>query len=380
MKFREYKTCAKTVINSTYPGVKFDKYGISNVYWDFQNNTLPKWQYGNEGRHRLARTIDLLKKQGKGKDFDCILGLSGGLDSSYMLHTVVTEFGLRPLVFHVDGGWNTELAVHNINCLVDKLGLDLFTEVINWEEMRNFQLAMFKSGVPHIDIPQDMAFIGVLYKFADKYNIKFIMNGGNISTEGVQIPLEIIYWGTDMRQIQHILRNYGTIPMKTYPFSSIFYHKVWLLLFKGVEVLKPLNMLPYRRQTAIDTLSKEYGWKAYTQKHFESRFTRFFEGYWLPSRFNFDMRQIQYSSLILTNQMSREEALAKLEEPPYDLETANQDFLYVATKLGITEEELRSYHQMPKRSYRDYPNLNLVLHLGERILSFFKGTRRGGAY
>ena len=213
---------------------------------------------------------------------------------------MVTQFDLRPLVFHVDSGWNSEVAVNNINALVEKLGLDLYTEVIDWQEMRDFQLAMFKSGVPHLDVPQDMAFIGVLYKFAEKYGIKLILNGGNISTECVQTPLSLLYWGTDMAQIQDILTKHGRWPLGKYPFSSIYYHKIYLRYFKGVKVFKPLNLLPYIKKQAMELLQKEYGWKPYPQKHFESRFTRFFEGWWLPARFGYDMRRREFSSMILT--------------------------------------------------------------------------------
>ena len=224
MASKLYQICTKLVLDTSYPGITFDSEGVCNHYTDFHRNVKPYWHIGPEGRQNIEETVDAIKKSGKGKEFDCIMGLSGGADSSYMLHVMVTEFGLRPLVFHVDGGWNTELAVHNIHCLIEKLGLDLYTEVINWEEMRDFQLAMFKSGVPHLDIPQDHAFIAVLYKFARKYGIKYILNGGNISTECVLRPLEIIYWGTDMAQIRDILSRYGTVPMETYPFSSIFFH------------------------------------------------------------------------------------------------------------------------------------------------------------
>ena len=158
-----YQICKKLVLDTTYPGIKFDKNGISSNYWDFKNKVKKNWKKNKEGKIELENIVQKIKSDGRGKDFDCILGLSGGADSSYMLHVMVNEFNLKPLVFHVDGGWNSEIAVSNIKNLVDKLKLDLFTEVINWEEMRNFQLAMFKSGVPHIDIPQDMAFIGVLY-------------------------------------------------------------------------------------------------------------------------------------------------------------------------------------------------------------------------
>lgn len=380
MRSSSYQICTKTVLDTSYPGITFDTNGVCNFFYDFHANVKPRWQTGAEGRRQLEMAVDSIKKSGKGHDFDCIMGLSGGADSSYMLHVMVTEFGLRPLVFHVDGGWNSEIAVHNINGLIDKLGLDLYTEVINWEEMRNFQLSMFKSGVPHIDIPQDMAFIGVLYKFAQKHGTKYILNGGNISTECVPRPLEIIYWGTDMAQIRDILSRYSTAPMPTYPFSSIFYHKIYLRYLRGVKTFKPLNFMPYIKHDAMQLMAQKYGWKPYPQKHFESRFTRFFEGYWLPTRFDFDMRRVDLSSLILTGQMTREEALAKLEQPPYDPELIQQDIDYIATKLNISNEELRSYHEMPKKFYWDYHNRHRVFKVGEWVLSRVAGTRRGGAF
>lgn len=367
-------------MDTSDPTITFDKDGISNHYWDFHNKVKPYWNTGPEGRAKLEQMAETLKKAGKGRDFDCIMGLSGGADSSYMLHVMVTEFGLRPLVFHIDGGWNSEIAVSNISRLVDKLKLDLFTEVINWEEMKDFQLAMFKSGVPHLDIPQDMAFIGALYKFTEKYGVKYILNGGNISTECVLMPLQILYWGTDMAQVRDILSRYGTVPMRTYPFSSIFYHKLYLRYFRGVKVLKPLNFMPYIKKDAMAEMERIYQWKTYPQKHFESRFTSFFEGYWLPTRFGYDMRRNQFSSLILTGQMTREEALSELKKSPYNLETIEQEFNYIATKLGITADELHGYHKMPKKYYWDYKNQRRVFEIGEKVLSVIAGTRRGGAF
>ncbi len=376
----EYRICAKTVMDTSDPGIRFDADGISNHYTDFQNNVAPNWHTGVDGRARLEKSVEEIRKSGAGRDFDCIIGLSGGADSSYMLHKMVTEYGLRPLVFHVDGGWNSEVAVNNINCLVDRLGLDLFTEVIDWEEMRNFQLAMFKSGVPHIDIPQDMAFVGVLYRFAEKHGIKWILNGGNISTECVLMPLQILYWGTDMTQVRDILGRFGTSQMKTYPFTNVLYHKLYLRYLRGVKVLKPLNFMPYIKKDALAELERVYGWKPYPQKHFESRFTRFFEGYWLPTRFGYDMRRNQLSSLILTGQMTRDEALTELSKPPLEPAFAGQEFKYIATKLGIGVDELRSYHEMPKRFYWDYKNQQKLFELGEWILTKFAGARRGGAF
>ncbi|HRJ45856.1 MAG TPA: N-acetyl sugar amidotransferase [Opitutaceae bacterium] len=380
MSIPPYRICVKTVMDSSDPGTTFDESNICNHYWDFQNTVQPNWHPDKQGRQELERRVDEIKKSAKGRDFDCLVGLSGGVDSSYMLHTMVKEFGLRPLVFHVDGGWNSELAVHNIHVLVDKLGLDLYTEVINWEEMRDFQLAMFKSGVPHIDIPQDHAFIAVLYNFAEKYKISTILNGGNIATECVMMPGKYYYWGTDMVHIRDILARYGTIPMQTYPFSSVFRHKLYLRYIKGVKVLKPLNYIPYTKQLAFEMLSKEYGWKPYPQKHFESRFTRFYESYWLPARFGFDVRRNQLSSLILTGQITRDQALIELQKPPYDPVAITQEFEYIATKLGISTDELRHYQEIPKKFYWDYRSQHKLLTMIEKVVSALRLARRGGAF
>jgi N-acetyl sugar amidotransferase len=348
--------------------ITFDEAGMCDHCRDFEANVKPGWHTDERGRAQLAAIIDTIRARGKGKEFDCILGLSGGLDSSYMLHMLVREFGLRPLVFHVDGGWNTDLAVNNIQMLVSKLGLDLYTEVIDWEDMRDFQLAFFKSGVSGLDIPQDHAFVAVLYKFAHKHGIEFIMNGGNIATECVRNPLEWLYYGTDMRFINDIRRRFCTRPLANYPFSSVLFHKIYLRYIRKVKVVRPLNYRPYSKQEAIETLTREYGWRAYPQKHFESRFTKFFEGYWLPTRFGYDTRKVQFSSLILTGQMTRAEALERLAVPAYDPATIQDEFDYIAKKLGISADELRHYHTMERKSFRDYKNQEAMFHLGAKVL------------
>lgn len=368
MSDRSYQICTNCVMDTSDTKISFDSNGVCDHCNDFKKHVKPNWHTDNNGREELKSIVKKIKESGKKNDFDCLLGLSGGIDSSYMLHLAVKEFGLRPLVFHTDGGWNSELAVHNIQVMIDKLGLDLYTEVINWEEMKDFQLAFFKSGVPHIDLPQDHAFIATLYNFADKYKIKYILNGGNISTECVRNPMEFLYYGTDMAQINDIIHRFSTVKMQTYPFSSIFRHKIYLRYFKGVKVIKPLNYMPYVKAEALKLLEKEYGWKPYPQKHFESRFTKFYEGYWLPERFGFDTRRVQYSSLILTEQMTRDEALEKLKKPAYDPDTIDDEFNYIATKLGLTSSELRGYFTMDKKFYWDYKNNKSVFVLGAKVL------------
>lgn len=370
MNKREYQICTNCVMDTSDSKIAFYANGVCDHCNDFYTNIKPNWHTDERGKKELNEIFNKIKQKGKGKDFDCIMGMSGGADSSYMLHVAVKDFGLRPLVFHVDGGWNSELAVNNIQVMIEKLNLDLYTEVINWEEMKEFQLAFFKAAVPHLDIPQDHAFIATLYNFADKYNIKYILNGGNFSTECVRNPMEWLYYGTDMRQLKDILARFATKPLKTYPFSSILRHKIYLRYIKGIKVIKPLNYFPYIKEDAMQFLNKEYGWVPYPQKHFESRFTRFYEGYWLPKKFGFDTRKVQYSSLILTGQMTRNEALEKLKLPAIDEDTAKHDFEYIATKLGISVEELQSYMDSPNKSYKDYNNQEQLFVLGAKVMKF----------
>lgn len=375
-----YQVCKKTVMDSTIPGTTFDSNGVSNHFWDFERVVKKNWHPDDVGKIRLEQRVERIKQEGRGKDFDCILGLSGGVDSSYMLHKMVRDYGLRPLVFHVDAGWNTEVAVSNIQSLVDRLNIDLFTEVVNWTEVRDFQVAMFKSGVPHLDIPQDHAFGAVLYNFCVKHKINTILNGGNIATECVLMPYDIYYWGTDMRHINDILSKFCARTLPTYPFSSVFRHKVYLKYFKGINVFKPLNFLPYTKHDAVELLQNEYGWKPYPQKHFESRFTKFYEGYWLPTRFNFDVRKCQFSSLILTGQMERDEAIELLKVPPYSQSEIKNDIDYICKKLEISAEELDSFHKMPRKYYWDYKNSHRVLGAVEKAVTMLKVARRGGAF
>lgn len=367
---REYQICTNCVMDTTDSKITFDKDGVCDHCHSFKEDLLPNWHTDERGLLELRRTVEAIKKDGQGREFDCIMGMSGGADSSYLLHVAVKELGLRPLVFHVDGGWNSQVAVNNINGMIDKLGLDLYTEVINWEEMKDFQLSYFKAGVPNIDVPQDHAFVATLYNFADKYKIKYILNGGNFSTECVRNPMEWLYYGTDMAQIRDIRNKFGTIPLKTYPFSGVLRHKIYLRYIRGVRVVKPLNNVPYIKAEAMKMLEKEYGWQPYPQKHFESRFTKFYEGYWLPRKFGYDTRKVQYSSLILTGQMTRAEALEKLSKPAISDEDARPEFEYIATKLGISVEELRGYFNSPNKSYHDYKNNENLFKAGAKVMKF----------
>lgn len=368
MTDRKYQVCSTCVMDTTDAMIVFDDHGICDHCNTFNSVTLPNWHTDQKGQLELEQLVERIKVSGKDKDFDCIIGMSGGIDSSYLTYLAKEKMGLRPLVFHVDAGWNSQIAVNNIERLVDGLKLDLFTEVIDWQEMRDLQLAFFKSGVPHIDTPQDHAFFATMYKFATLHNVKHILTGANLSTECIRNPIEWMYYQSDSRQLRDIHNRFGTVPLKTFPTTSILWHKVWLPYIKGIKVVRPLNMVPYIKKDARQLLMDRFGWQPYPQKHFESRFTKFYESYWLPKRFGYDVRLVQYSSLIVTGQMTRDDALELLKKPSYDEATIGQEIEFVANKLGITVDELNSYMDLPKKTYRDYKNQRQIYDYGARVM------------
>ena len=367
MKKQQYQICTNCVMDTTDSLIKFDANGVCEYCNNYYSNILPNWHYDDRGRRELMSIFTRIKREGSGKDHDCIIGLSGGVDSSYVAY-LAKQYGLRPLLFHVDAGWNSQQAVNNIEKLVDGLGFDLHTEVVNWKEMQDLQLAFFKAQVPHIDTPQDHAFFASLYNFAAKNGFKYILTGANYSTECVREPLEWHYHASDLRQLMDIHRRFGTRPLKTFPLCGIFTFKIYFRFVKGIKVIKPLNCVPYYKEQAMQELVNKFGWQRYAHKHYESRFTRFYEGYWLPTKFGFDKRRAHFSSLILTGQMSREEALEKLSKKAYDEETVAQDFEYIATKLGLAVKELQGIMAGENKSYRDYKSNMPLIELGTKVL------------
>ncbi len=374
---KQTKICTRCVMDTTDSKITFDNKGVCDHCNTFDTDIITKWNPEGIDTSTLDILVQKIKQDGKDHDFDCIMGMSGGIDSSYLLYVMKEKFGLRPLVFHVDAGWNSQIAVNNIEKLVDGLGLDLFTEVIDWEEMKDLQLSFFKSGVPHIDVPQDHAFFATMYNFASKHKVKYILTGANYSTECIRNPLEWMYYQSDSIQLMDIHKKFGSKPLKNYPITSILWHKIYLPYIKGIKVIKPLDYVPYHKEQAMQLLVDKFGYQKYPQKHFESRFTRFYESYWLPKRFGYDTRKVQYSSLILTNQMTRDEALKKLDNPSYDQSNIKNDFEYIANKLSISIEELQSYMDMPKKTYKDYKSQESIYHYGAKIMRLL-GIERGG--
>lgn len=364
---RDYKICVNCVMDTSDSLISFDECGICEYCNNYNQNIVPHWETGEQGMRYIQARMAKIKADGKGRDFDCLIGLSGGVDSSYLTYIAKEKFGLRPLLYHVDAGWNSQEAVNNIEKLVDGLGLDLYTEVVNWPEMRDLQLAFFKAGVPHLDTPQDHAFFAGLYNFAAKNKVKYILTGANYSTECVREPLEWHYHASDLRQLRDIHSRFGKLPLKSFPLAGILKFKVFYRFVKGVQVVKPLNYIPYYKETAMQELVERFGWQRYPHKHYESRFTRFYEGYWLRKKFGYDKRRAHFSSLILTGQLSRADALERLAQDPYPPEQVKQDFEYIATKLGITEAELQAMFDAPNKTYRDYANMMPVMDLGAKV-------------
>jgi len=369
--------CSRCIMDASDKVITFDVNGECDHCNNFDLNIKPNWHTDQQGYAELMKAAELIKQEGKGKDFDCIIGLSGGLDSSYTAYVAKEIMGLRPLLFHVDAGWNTDQAVGNIEKLVDGLGLDLYTEVINWEEMKDLQVAFLKSGIPDQDIPQDCAFFSALYKFARKNKIKYVLTGGNFSTECCREPNEWgAYPGIDKTFITDIHKKFGKRKLKTFPIIDVLVYKVFHHRVLGMKVFKPLNLVPYIKKEAEQLLQEKYGWQPFQHKHHESRFTRFYEDYWMPRKFGYEKRRAHFSSLIMTGQMTREQALERIAKPELSDEFMKNEFKYVANKLGLSVDELQQIFEQPNKSYRDYKNKLWLIQLGAKLINMLGIERR----
>lgn len=369
MSQKEYQICTNCIMDTTDPHITFNHQGECDYCQNFKSTILPEWRYGEDRMDELMAVAEKIKKDGKNRDFDCIIGLSGGLDSSYVAHVVKNIMGLRPLLLHVDAGWNTDQAVGNIEKLVDGLGLDLYTEVINWEEMKDLQLAFLKSQISDQDLPQDIAFFSALYKFARKHKIKYVLTGGNHSTECCREPEE---WGgfpgIDEILIGDIHSKFGIKPLKTFPIVDILKYKILYKYLYGMEVFRPLNYIRYIKSEAEKTLNELYGWEKFKHKHHESRFTRFYEDYWLPKKFGYKKRRAHFSSLIMTGQMTRKEALKRISSPEMSEDFLEKEFQYVANKLDISKNELNEIFKGKNKTFNDYKNKKFLIGLGAKIM------------
>ena len=365
-----YQICSRCVMDTSDHQISFDKNGVCNHCSEFDSNTSKRWFPNDEGQVRLDASFDTIRRSGQNSEYDCIIGLSGGVDSSY-LALVMKDFDLRPLVVHVDAGWNSELAVFNIEQIVKHCGYDLHTHVMDWREIRDLQLAYLKAGVANQDVPQDHAFFATLYHYAVQNNIKYVISGGNIATESV-FPMSWHHSAMDSINLRAIHRKFGSRPLIQYKTISFFEYYFYYPFVKGMTVVRPLNFMPFNKGHALKELKEKVGYKEYGRKHGESRFTKFFQNYYLPEKFNQDKRRPHLASQILSGEVTRDEAFAELKKPLYDDLELREDTLFVAKKLGITPEELDYLIKADSHNYTEYANWDSRYKLLSGLKTFIK--------
>jgi len=371
----QIKICNRCVMDSTDKKITFNRYGLCDYCQNFDNRIKNKIKNHNKPSIKLSKLSDKIKSKNKSK-YDCLIGISGGVDSSFLAHYIKTELKLNPLVLHVDTGWNSVNSVNNIEKIVDGLELDLITIVIPWREMRDLQLSFFQAQHPNLDIPQDHAIFASLYNYAAKNKIKYIFTGGNFSTECIREPLEWAYHASDLKHIKEIHKKFGKEKLEKFPLCDIFKYKIFYRYFKGIKVIQPLNEIEFNKKKSIELLQNKYGWIKYENKHYESRFTKFYEGFWLLKKFGFDKRKAHLSSLILTNQIKREEALKILSIDPINETDAKNEFNFVCSKLEISENDLNNIMKSKNKKFSDYKSNYYLIQFFVKICRFLKIENR----
>lgn len=361
--------CTKTVMDSIAdPNITFDDDGVCNYWYDYHRAAKERLIHGEAGQQKWLETVAILKREGKGKKYDCIIGVSGGVDSTYIAY-LVKESGLRPLVVHFDNGWNSEIAVQNINKIIDYLDADLYTLVVDWEEFRDLQRAYLKAGVIDIEVLTDHAIFGTLYKLAAKNNIKYVLSGANVETEEL-LPKAWVFNKKDSINIKAIHRKYGELELKSYPFFTPIARQYYLR-FKQLKFISPIDWAPYDKSAIKELIYREIGWQDYGGKHHESIFTKFYQNYILPTKFKVDKRKAHLSNLICSGQLSRSEALIELSKDIYEPIELIQDMDYVIKKLGFTKEEFQMLMSEAPRSHKDFDTEGPI-HLHYPYLKPFK--------
>jgi N-acetyl sugar amidotransferase len=348
------RVCTRCIMDSrSDPSISFDGEGVCSHCRRYDELISARVVKGEAGRRAAAELVAKIKKAGRGRDYDCIIGVSGGVDSTYVAYRV-KEMGLRPLAVHFDNGWDSELAVSNIEKVLKRLEIDLFTYVVDWEEFRDLQLAFLKASTPDGEIPTDHGIFALLWRQAAARRIRYIVSGMNFATEAASVP-GWSYGHSDWRYIRAVHRQFGTVRLKTYPRFSLV-DLAWFNGVRGIRTVSILNYLDYRKSEAMRVLQDELGWVYYGGKHYESIYTRFWQGYVLPRKFGIDKRVAHFSDLINAGQMTRENALEEIMKEPYPAALAEQDRRYVIKKLALTEDEFERLMALPRRSFRDYPN------------------------
>jgi len=340
--------------------IEFDASGLCQHCRRYNRLVATRTLRGEEARRALSSWIERMKTSGREREYDCIIGVSGGADSTYVAY-LVRQYGLRALAVHFDNGWDSELAVKNIERVLDRLGIDLYTYVVDWEEFKDLQISFLRASTPDGEIPSDHAINALMWGEAARRGIPYVITGMNFITEGISVP-EWAYGHSDWRYINDVHRRFGTVPLKTYPHFSL--PKLLMdVAVRRIRMLSILNYVDYRKSDAMATLQKELGWKYYGGKHHESIYTRFYQGYILPRKFGIDKRVGHLSDLINAGQITKAQALEEMKEPPYAEELQQQDRRYVCKKLGFTEAEFDAIIRAEPRSFRDYKNSYAAVEL-----------------
>ena len=360
---RLYQQCLRCVMDTSDPEITFDTRGYCNHCTNYFQNTAKDSYLGVESDKILKKIIEKIKRNGRNKEYDCLLGISGGIDSAYVAY-LLKGWGLRVLLVHLDNGWNSEMAVNNIKTVAEKSGFDYESYVLNWEEFRDLQLAFLKASVIEAETPTDIAIPGALHQMAAKYGIKYIISGGNIATEGI-LPRRWHYDAKDTRYIKAVQQKFGSRKLTTFPTFG-YWKEIYYKFVKGIRIVYVLNLTPYSKDNAMEILEKEFNWKRYGGKHHESKFTAFVQSYLLPVKFDLDYRKATLSTQICAGEVTREQALEELSHIPFNPEQIKYDIEYICKKLNIPEEYFGSILNTPPKTYRDYPN-------NEKRLKFIYG-------
>lgn len=371
-----YQICTKCVMDTSDPEIAFDAQGVCSRCRNYDELVHRAVLPGPAGAQYVERLVAQIKQAGAGHPYDCVIGVSGGVDSTFVAYKI-KQLGLRPLAIHLDNGWDSELAVKNIEQTLKRLEIDLYTVVLDWEEFKDLQIAFLKASTPDSEIPTDHAILATLYRFTEKFGARHVIMGDNVRTESHGSPA----WSQghlDWRYIANVHKQFGTVPLKTYPHFDFL---TWLRYRATIKHISLLNYLDYSKSEARRVLENEIGWKYYGGKHYESIYTRFYQGYLLPRKFGFDKRRGHLSSLICSGETTRAEALHELEQPPYPPAMQAEDYEYVIKKLNLTRTQFEAIMAHPSKSYWDYPSYgrlyqNPLYHAARQLYRAWQGRQR----
>lgn len=358
MRDTAYQQCQRCVMDTSDPEITFDEQGFCNHCNEFLNNTSKRTYRGEESQKELESIVAQIKKRGKNKKYDCVLGISGGIDSCYAAY-ILKNLGIRVLAVHMDNGWNSEIAVKNIKYVISKLGIDYESYVLDWEEFKDLQLSFLKASVPEMETPTDIAIPAALHRVAARYGIKTIISGGNFATEGI-LPRIWHYNAKDLKYLKAIHKKFGHRRLRKFPTFG-FINEMYYKLIKGIKIIYLLNYVPYSKKEAVAILEQELNWKYYGGKHYESKYTGFVQSYILPEKFNIDYRKATFSTQICAGELSREQAIEELKTLPYQTDSVLREKEYICKKLGISQEVFEAILSENPKWYYEYPNQHKTL-------------------